>query len=692
MDALPGLLALSQWLDEKGQAVKGNLRNPAGLFAAFEQEVQQGAAKDKSAWDASRSVMPEVRAQGVQEINQRGQELGGLLGSIVRAAPKQIAAGKRFKSGDKEGIYRGSEAFGGITPSKLGAMRANYIEAAQTGAPYSKYWYDDTSKDLWRITGEDVGKADPLAEVLATTSSSTPVNSNAMYGFKGWNQNLAGDKINTGKYPTRMSQDIDAILNGGQQASGLKRSPYAGGLSVAWRPDPDLLAVNDIHNVRAWGIKDPVTGKEWKKGVGEAGHRFLQDQHKVVAERLNDYAAANIAMARAAGASEADIAKMIQPDWNNYRAQAAAWSTQRNRGPQKVPFTEAGKHYGDFLNDYSAQITRGWNPGDNTGHAQELAKLPYPLQQEFANLMEANVRGPEGIDAIASRTGALSDTTLPNRGFYEGVVEPGFASQVLVGKGRGKQEMDKSSRKIVDAIAATHGLLGVQKQVAHNFIGGKAPLGEAGAFQLRRADAKPFTTDELGLLHSKAPKADVPQVDPRGARSLVFAPKVKETEAAALEEAALSGAMPSERGLLGASKKKEAQTVRTGLLAEMRKAAKDMGATVEPRFADATLFPMDANFDAPATWSAKPYIKAIEKAGSKYVDNWNANVPMIAGNMLRDAETFFAKHNVTSAPWYKPMMEGIAKGGLPELKRLVKAGIVPVAALAAFGLQQDDMQ
>lgn len=100
MDALPGLLALSQWLDEKGQAVKKNVRNPAGLFAAFEQEVQQGAAKDKSAWDASRSVMPEVRAQGIQEINQRGQELGGLLGTFAGVGAKTADAVKLGKAKD----------------------------------------------------------------------------------------------------------------------------------------------------------------------------------------------------------------------------------------------------------------------------------------------------------------------------------------------------------------------------------------------------------------------------------------------------------------------------------------------------------------------------------------------------------------------------------------------------------------
>lgn len=652
-----GLLEeLGAWLDQKKRNVAANVRQPGLLWTQLNEDARQYQQGWKEDADNAKSVMPEVRQQANASSNAKAMELGGLLGGIARAAPKEIAAAKRFKGGEKAGIYRGSEAFGGITPAKLGSMRSNYIESAITGAPYSKYWYDDTSKDLWRIAGHDVAKADPLAEVMATTSSSTPVGSNAMYGFKGWNQYLVNDPINTGKYPTRMSQDIQGILSGGQQASGLKRSPYAGGLSVEWRPDPDLLAVNDIHNVRAWGITDPKTGKQWSKGVGEAGHRFLQDQHKVVADRLNDYAAANIAVARAAGASEADIAKMIQPDWNNYRVQAAAWSTQRNRGPQKVPMTEAGKHYGDFLNDYAAQVTREWTPGSNTGHAQGLLSMPYAERQEFADAMEANVRGPEGIDAIASRLGALSDTTLPNAGVYEGVAEPGFASRVMVGKGLGKQTADDSSAKLLDAIAATHGLLGVQKQSAWNYLGGKAPINTAGGYRINRGT--PFSPDELSTLRGLIPNADVPQVDPRGARVLEFADP-------------------------GAAS-------RAGTVKDLRAAASQFDATVEPSVRSGNLFPVDENFNAPATWSAKPYIEKIEAAGPRVVDNWNAEMPTVAAGLLRTAEDFFAKHNLTAAPWYRPMMEGIQNGGLQELKRLVKAGIVPAVALAAFGLRPEE--
>lgn len=232
-----------------GRQVAGGGEQPIGLLDTVNAFLLTDSrdAFEGSAKSAGEGAYGDAALQaGIGGLGLLGAVMptggGAVSGVIKRAAPKFVKTAKRFQSGAKEGIYRGSEAFGGITPSKLGSMRTNYIEDAVAGAPYSKYWYDNTSKDLFRIAGHDVPKADNLADVLATTSSSTPVGSNAMYGFKGWNQSLTGDSINTGKYPTRMSQDIADIFAGNMNASGLKRSPYAGGLSVEWRPDPSLLA------------------------------------------------------------------------------------------------------------------------------------------------------------------------------------------------------------------------------------------------------------------------------------------------------------------------------------------------------------------------------------------------------------------------------------------------------------------
>lgn len=76
------------WKTRTRKTIERNARDPAGLLASFAQDVQQGSAADKSAWDASRSVMPGVREAGIREMNARGQELGGLLGTFAGVGAK----------------------------------------------------------------------------------------------------------------------------------------------------------------------------------------------------------------------------------------------------------------------------------------------------------------------------------------------------------------------------------------------------------------------------------------------------------------------------------------------------------------------------------------------------------------------------------------------------------------------------
>lgn len=590
-------------------------------------------------------------ARQMGAINPDQSKVIAKLTGREQLVPKKVALPDTFQSGEKEGILRGSEAFGGLTEKQFKQKRARYKSQAERGADYSKYWYDLTSGDLFSLAGGNVPMADNLAHVLATTSSSTPVGSNFMYGAKGWNQWLVGDPINTGKYPTRMSADIADILDSGAGVSGFKRSPYAGGLSVAWRPNPDLLAVNDIHNVRGWGIREPKTGKLWSKGVPEAGHRLLQRQTGKVVKSLNDDANKNLEFARLLGGMPDEVAQLPQADWNKYRVQASAWAPQR-MDALGIPLKDASKHYGDYINEYSAQNTRSWIPGSNTGHLPELLSAPMSKQNELSNLLEEVVAGRNGIDNVAHGLGALSGRTLKNAGIYEGRPEPGFASQVPVGKLTGSQMMDPSSMKVMDAVAASHGLLGVQKQVAHNFLGGEAPIKSAGALRFDRGS--PFSPDEIERLAGMGIKFDIPQVDPAGARMLVFDD-------------------------VGAASRQDAWKA-------AKKAGKEFGAKVTAHHRDGNLFPVDENFNAPEKWSSVPFVEAIERAGPRVVENFDKNVAPKAAEILARVESFAQKNGMTQAEWYRPLMEGLARGGLAEVKRLHKAGIIPAVALAAIGL------
>ncbi|MCU0501533.1 MAG: hypothetical protein MUC51_07160 [Anaerolineae bacterium] len=118
MDMLPGLLSFSAWLDEQGKKVKripelpgllagalqnaqpgawvdqkkrnlvNNVSDPGLMLTRLDEDAKRMVKDDRSAFEATRSVMPEVRDAGVREINASGQELGGLLGTFAGVGAK----------------------------------------------------------------------------------------------------------------------------------------------------------------------------------------------------------------------------------------------------------------------------------------------------------------------------------------------------------------------------------------------------------------------------------------------------------------------------------------------------------------------------------------------------------------------------------------------------------------------------
>lgn len=581
--------------------------------------------------------------RGVTKAAEVAEEAPAIASRAV-SAPKEVAVAKRFKEGDKAGIYRGSEAFGGISPQKLGQMRVDYLRKMEEGTP-GRMWYDDTSKDIYRLTGEDAGDADKMANALAITSAGTGVSPNFMHAAKAWNQAAVGDAVKAGRFPNDMGKHIaEAFDDPAASASGLKRSPFSAGLSVEWRgQDFANRPTHDIHDVRAWGIKDPKTGEDWKKGVGEAGHRFLDEQADFVTDRANK--------TKLGGAD----------DWTNYRAQAAAWIAQKAEKEGKS-IEETAKHYGDFINDHSAQITREWVPGDNTGHLLEALRADEPTRRAFSDDMEQIVRGPQGIDMLARKMGALSDRVVDNRGVYEGATNPGYASIIPSGKvdvGNKVYNTDPASEKLLDAVAGAHGLLGTQKQSAWNHLTGELPITRAGGYQVRTGT--PFSNDELADLHklSDSVGGDIPQVDPRGARLLEFA--------------------------------KPGADSRQAMVDALR--AKYPEAEIIPQGRGGNLFPsVDDYGTAPEKYSTKPYIEKIEAAGPKVVAGFDEAMKTMAPQALEKTQAWAAKEGWTQAPWFETAMKGLAEGGLAKLKELVAQGAVPVVFMASLGGAMGDKE
>ena len=568
-------------------------------------------------------VANEMKASGVADKAISG------LGERIVQTPKEVSVNKRFKSGEKSGDYRGTEAFGGISPQKLGQMRTAYLDKMREGVS-GRLWYDDSSNYISRLTGGVHDKSDRMANMLATTSSGTPVDSNLMYTNKAWNQDLTGAPFNTGKYPTAMGKSITKTMSSPQSAElGLKRSPFSAGLSVDWRgPEFASRATHDIHDARAWGIKDPKTGKDWSKGIGAAGHRFLDDQANWVTKEANRTNLGGV------------------NDWNVYRSQAAAWGAQKAEKEGR-PISTASMHYGSFAPEYQGVIPREWTPGSNTGHLPELQSASEADKLAYANAMESIVSGREGVDKLSLGSGMLTDRTFPNFGIYEGQTNPGFSTVVNVGKGKGSQSIDPASQIAMDAVSSAHGLLGTQKQVANNYFGLEVPVAKAGGIKF---PGMGMTDQDLYKLQEKYSPlgGDVFMRDPTGgARMLTF----DESKRAALAKAL--------KGM-------QLEPWQTG--------------KAEHRAASTSLIPMQA----PEAWSSKPFIEAIDRAGPMMAENISRTLQPMAEEALNKTLEYVKDKNWTQAKWYKPMMEGIRDGGIPRLKELVKQGIVP--AFAGVGI------
>ena len=557
------------------------------------------------------------------------------------ASPKAVDVASRFKAGDKAGIYRGSEAFGGITPQKLGSMRSEYLNKMEQGVG-GRNWYDESSADINRWVGGNPTQADQLANILAITSAETPVASNLMYANKAWNQYLTGAPLNTGKRPERMGKDILNIMkNPEASASGLKRSPFSAGLSVDWRgKEFASRPTHDIHDVRAWGIIDPKTGGDWKKGVGEAGHRFLDEQ--------SDYVTQEALKRNLGGVS----------DWNPYRAQAAAWIAQKAQKEGK-PIAETAKHYGSYSPNYQGLLTREWIPANTSNHLPELLNADDKTKQIYSQAMENQILDKNSIDNLARSIGALSDRTIPNIGYYEGEFNPAFISRIGVGKSTGSQSIDPASENVMKAAASAHGILGVQKQSAWNYLGGEVPMNQAGGIKLLGKNPSPEKFKEFTKKLQEI-GGDIPMYDPEGGlRLLNF-----------VDEDALR-----KQGLNDAQVAEEVAKQKSAFGKKVKTLAKEYNLNPSFHALSSDIYP----FNAPDKWSVKPYLKSIEESG---LENPTSNaMQQYAGGLLDEQLKQSQALNLTNASWYEPMMNAIREGGLPKLKELVKAGIVPAIAL-----------
>lgn len=277
------------WKTRTRKTIERNARDPAGLLASFAQDVQQGAAADKSAWDASRSVMPGVREAGVREMNARGQELGGLLGTF---------AGVGAKTAD---VVKLEQA------KKMAKAGADPVEVwKQTG------WTDQFPDGKWRFEiSDDEALLKGVSNIDKGISKVDALDHPALYAAHPDIQAIPKDIQFGSRVPIRGSYSTDggeAIKVGGVdpndalgvalhegQHAAQRREGFARGGNPETAADPMYAKLNDEMSWLAKQmdrLKEQKYSAEWPTGAWDRQMAELKSAYDAAMEaraKINPY-------------------------------------------------------------------------------------------------------------------------------------------------------------------------------------------------------------------------------------------------------------------------------------------------------------------------------------------------------------------------------------------------------------------
>ena len=492
-DRLPGMtenLREGNWFDAGMQGLGGAgdvamwtapFTGPFGLAAGLGLKSLSGAAKTARASRAADEVA-DVGIAAVQ--NQRAAD------AAARQLEAQTSSTRRLGT---TGQYVGAPQ-GVTSPQALGRLRSNYIDQVKAGEAGAN-WYTDASNWVQGATNNPQ-QAQQLADQLAVTSAGTDVGSNLGFTVKGLTQAAAGAPVQTGRFPTRQSAQIEAIQGGSRESLGPKITPFADNLSVAWNPRMASQPVHDIWQGRAMGFKDrsaksyptrrealdSITNKKgevsaaaeiikdgdvyrierpWSAGFSEAQHAFMDREMATIVDMLNE--------GRVAG----------KTNWTPAETQAAAWTGAKIRSGEIKP-EDAAKHYGSWTSRYTAHATTEQVPGVGTDHLEGLLELPRSEREAFSFDPRSSWTDEAGRDELYASTGIPVEPSLENVGSYRTVAggdletNPGVVARPLVqteASGPRVGQLIPESRTVLEKVESARAYFDVQNAgAAHRVI------------------------------------------------------------------------------------------------------------------------------------------------------------------------------------------------------------------------------
>jgi hypothetical protein len=105
---------LGAWLDQKKRNVASSVQNPGLLYTRMNEDARQFQQDQRDNWGDVKSVVPEVKAAGLDEFSRSGQELGAMAPAGLLGWTAWHGSPHKFDKFDlsKIGTGEGAQAYG----------------------------------------------------------------------------------------------------------------------------------------------------------------------------------------------------------------------------------------------------------------------------------------------------------------------------------------------------------------------------------------------------------------------------------------------------------------------------------------------------------------------------------------------------------------------------------------------------
>jgi hypothetical protein len=352
------------------------------------------------------------------------------------------------------------------TPGKIAALRKNLRKLTKEGEA-GRYWYENSSRAILRMTGGNVQEARKFVALLAIYSPQAKVDANSTFALRAWAQYKAGQPISvkTGVMDAKAKaamEDVDAYWSGektGNFFNNLLREidPSTAGKQGAtidmWMmraaeyptdaPNPNQYSfmeneTNAIAKELGWEPQQ-VQAAIWVAMKARMENPGVKKRTEASSEKNGwiryDYPLKN------GKPTKTRVILDAQKHRDNWLREAFA------HDPTKEDTQLAKFDFEDGVMRHLGQVSFEARPGRSTGVLPGIHDAPYAQQVEFQQAVQAAFLEEDGGDRLAQLLGLLIDTqNVLAPGVWQGEVSP--SSQKLVAMAPAKGE---TARKMTSA-------------------------------------------------------------------------------------------------------------------------------------------------------------------------------------------------------------------------------------------------